>query len=350
MIRSSLFAILVVSSLPDAVGAQTAFPVEIVTVHAAPRVLENRLVGRIEAANSYPGAFRAGGRIVEIAVETGDRVAGGTVMARIDDTQPQAALAGARAGLDATQAALRQAEQARDRARSLLQRGVGTQSQLDTADEAWLAARASRDQAAARLSSAEQALEDTVIRAREDLVVLDRFANPGEIIGAGGEVLSLATEDRLEALFLSPDMVGLGDMRSEPAELRPDGQAPIVTRITEISPVLTATGTVEVRAEIPADVARSLTIGDTLEGEIRSQTAPVFTVPWTALTATSAGPAVWTVNPTTMAVHLTLISIDGYEDFSVDIAAGLDDGALVVGAGSQALYEGMIVAPAGGTE
>lgn len=350
MIRFARIAGALLLALPGSVAAETAQPVEIVAVHAAPRVLDLRLVGTIEAANSYPGAFRAGGRIVEVAVETGDTVPAGTALARIDDTQPRAALAGAQAGLDAAEAALRQAELARDRATNLLERGVGTQSQLDAADEAWLAARARRDQAAAQMSSAEQAVEDSVIRAREDIVVLDRLVNPGEIVAAGQEVLSLATAGQLEAVFLSPDMVGLAEYTGDPVDLRPKGQAPIQTEVDEISPVLTRTGTVEVRAAIPAGVAATLTIGDTVEGHIQSETDPVFTVPWTALTATSGGPAVWTVDPGTMAVHLAPVVIDGYQDFTVDISDGLQDGDRVVGAGSQMLYEGMIVRQAGEAE
>ncbi|MCB1331598.1 MAG: efflux RND transporter periplasmic adaptor subunit, partial [Maritimibacter sp.] len=312
-----------------------------------PRAEENRLVGRIEAARSYAGAFRAGGRIVEIAVDAGDRVPAGTVIARIDATQAEAAQSGARAELAAADAALRQAEQARDRAKDLLDRGVGTRAQLDTAEEAWLAARAQRDQAEAQLDSADQAVEDTVMRTTEEVVILDRLAEPGAIVGAGETVLTLATAGRLEALFLSPDFAGLAALRGLAAELKPDGLPPIATEITDISPVLTATGTVEVRAEIPPRAAVTLVIGDIIEGTVRRALPPAFTVPWTALTATSTGPAVWTVDPDTMAVHLTGITVDSYGDYSVDVATGLTEGMLVVGAGSQMLYEGMIVRAAG---
>ena len=350
MIRPSLPVIIGLGLLPATLAAQTALPVEIVTVSAQPRTEEHRLIGKVEAANTYPGAFRSGGRIVEIGVETGDRVAAGAVIARIDAAQAQAAQTGARASLEAAEAALRLAELARDRATSLLARGVGTQSQLDAADEAFLAARAQRDQAAAQLASAEQALEDTVIRASENLIVIDRLAQPGEIAGAGQEIVTLASEGRRDAVFLSPDMTGLAELRGMQIELRPADHAPIVTTLTEIAPVLTATGTVEVRAVIPPGAAAALTIGNTVEGRISRQTDPVFTVPWTALTATSSGPAVWTVDPASMAVRLTPITIETYADTTVGISAGLRDGALVVGAGSQVLYEGMVVKQAGANQ
>nr|WP_246525740.1 efflux RND transporter periplasmic adaptor subunit [Thalassovita aquimarina] len=347
MIRLSFPALLAAICLPITVAAEVALPVEIVTVHASPRTIDYRLFGKIEAADSFPGAFRASGRIVEITVETGDHVPAGTVIARLDATQAEAAVAGAQAGLAATDALLRQAEQARDRAENLLERGVGTQSQLDAAEEAFLAAQAGRRQAEARLATTMQALEDTVIRATTDLIVLDKLAQPGEIVGPGQEVLTLAADGLLEVLFLSPDVAGLDAMRGLAVELEPDTGAPVKTKITEISPVLSASGTVEVRAEIPPGTLPGMTTGDTVDGHVRRETAPVHTVPWTALSATRDGPAVWTVDPDTMAVHLKPITIEGYDDASIAISDGLSNGMLVVGSGSQALYDGMIVTQAG---
>lgn len=351
MIRSKMFALvlagLALAGYPGAPGAQTALPAELVAVRAAPRMLELRLVGTVEAANSYPGAFRSSGRILEIGFETGDRVAAGAVIARIDSAQAEAALAGARATVDAAQASLLQAEQARERAENLLERGVGTRAQLDSAQEAFLAARASLDQATARLEAAEQAVEDTVIRAEEDVIVLDRFAHPGEIVGAGQEIVRLASDGQLEALFQSPDLPGLSKLRQSELVLFHDDGPAFPSSVSEISPVVTDTGTVEVRAEIPDALAAELNIGSVLEGRVIRKTDPVFTVPWTALAATRAGPAVWVVDPDTMAVHLTQVTIARYDDDGIDLSEGLTDGMRVVGAGSQSLYEGAVVKQAG---
>ena len=67
------------------------------------------------------------------------------MIARIDATQAEAALSGARATVVAARVSLLQAEQARDRAQNLIERGVGTRAQLDSAEEAFIAARASLD-------------------------------------------------------------------------------------------------------------------------------------------------------------------------------------------------------------
>ena len=149
MIRSMTITLalgsLALAGLPGEGDAQTAFQVELVTVRAAPRVFDMQLVGTVEAADAYPGAFRSSGRILEIGVETGDRIAAGGVISRFDAAQAEASLSGARATVVAARASLLQAEQARDRAQNLIERGVGTRAQLDSAEEAFIAARASLD-------------------------------------------------------------------------------------------------------------------------------------------------------------------------------------------------------------
>ncbi|WP_323780905.1 efflux RND transporter periplasmic adaptor subunit [Thalassovita sp.] len=347
MNRSSFLTAIAVAFLPLAAVAETALPVEIIAVHATPSLIDYQLVGKIEAADSFPGAFRASGRIAEITVETGDHVPAGSVIARLDATQAQAAVAGARAGLAAAEASMRQAEQARDRARNLLDRGAGTQSQLDAAEQAFLTAQAFESQSQAGLETAMQAVEDTVIRTKNALIVLDKLAQAGEIVGPGQEVLTLATDGHLEVLFLSPDMAGLEEMQGVEVELQRRTGLSIKTKITKISPVLTSSGTVEVRAEIPSAAATGFTIGDTVEGHVRRETAPFHTIPWTALSVTRNGPAVWIVDPKSMTVHQNQIVIESYSDFGITVSEGLAEGMLVVGAGSQSLYEGKIVARAG---
>jgi multidrug efflux pump subunit AcrA (membrane-fusion protein) len=70
-------------------------------------------------------------------------------------------------------------------------------------------------------------------------------------------------------------------------------------------------------------------------------------VPWTALTATPEGPAVWRVDPGTMQVQLAPVEVTAYSDDMVEISAGVAAGDLVVGSGSQFLYPGRVVSDAG---
>ncbi|MAQ83916.1 MAG: efflux transporter periplasmic adaptor subunit [Maritimibacter sp.] len=335
----------------SAASAETALPVQIVEVTEQTLPRDYVLIGSIEAQNSYPAAFRTGGRIVEIAVEVGDDVNRGDLIARVDPAQANASLSAAEASLAAAEAALVQAEQARDRAANLVERGVGTQSTLDEAEEALTSAISSRDQAAAQLDRAWQAVEDTEIRAIEDVIVIERRADVGEVATAGSAVVSLASQGKREAVFYAPDVGGLSAFIGRSFTVSPRGSdAEFKARVREVSPVLTESGTVEVRAEIPEDLGEAMLIGATVTGSVTITSLPIMRVPWNALTATADGPAVWLVDPETMRAHLSGVEVWAYADVFVAITGGLEEGDLVVGAGSQFMYDGRLVEAGEGSE
>lgn len=326
-------------------GAETALPVQIVEVQATQVSEVISLIGTVAAANSHPAAFRTGGRIVEMDVEVGDRILKDALIARIDDAQASASAEAARASLQSAEAALTQAQQARDRAISLLDRGVGTQAQLDEANEGYLTAQSARDQAEAQLARAEQSLRDTELRADEDVIVTSRAADPGEVVAAGQEVVTLAADATREAVFLAPDAAGLAALNGRQLTLLAGEGEGFAGTVTQVSPVLDDTGTVEVRATFEAGNGTDLALGTTIAGQQNITGAPLFEVPWTALTSTADGPAVWTVAED-MTVGLVPVTIAAFSDDTVRISDGLEDGARVVGAGSQDLYPGRLVKPA----
>ncbi|WP_216665248.1 efflux RND transporter periplasmic adaptor subunit [Pseudoruegeria sp. HB172150] len=331
--------------LPLAAQAQGVLPVEIVTAEKSSSEDAFSIVGTVEASESYPAAFRTGGRITEVNVEVGDHISEGTVIAKVEADMANASLDAARASLQAATAAVDQARLARDRASGLLERGAGTQADLDEAEEAYLSAVSSRDRAQASLEQAEQAVEDTVLRASSDVVVIDRSADPGEIVSAGQEVVSLAVEGLREALFQAPDVFGLAKARGKPIRLSTPAQGDIDAEVTEVSDVLTDAGTVEVRAAIPPEFGRNLPFGTQIVGTVVLASAPIVTVPSDALTASATGPAVWTVDPDTMRVDMTPIVLAGFGDEALRIEDGVEEGALVVGAGSHLLFPGQAVRP-----
>lgn len=318
-----------------------ALPVTVVTARMTAPERSIRLTGTIEALDSYPAGFRDGGRVISVAVDVGDVVAKGDEIARVDPTRTEAALRAARASVDATQAALDQAEQARARAASLLERGSGTQADLDSATEAYLTARAARDQAEAQLATARRAFEDTVLTAVDDAIVTDRSAEPGQVVGQGQPIVTLAAREGREAVFLTPDDPRLADMLGQEVAIRPlEGEVHLRVPVTEVSPVVAQTGTVTAKARITGDAAGDFTIGQAVIGELRLTDRPVIAIPWTALTAGQGGPAVWRLPVGSDRVELTRIEIDGFTRDHVEVASGLTGGDRVVAEGSHALFPG----------
>lgn len=330
--------------------SEVPLPVQIVTAELSQPLSDYALAGTIEARDSFPAAFRDGGRLVSVAVRAGDHVTLGQELARTDASQAETALAAARATLTGAEAALLQATTTRDRVQGLVTGGVATRAELDAAAQSLAAAQAQHDQAAAQLKKAEAALEDTVLRATVAAVVTAREAEPGQVVAAGQTVVTLAAEAGREAIFLAPDTVDVDPYIGSQLTLtlidRPD--VLLQAELSEASPVVDlATSTVKVKARILTPPGDDLLLGAPVLGHLIFNEAPAIHVPWDALTSTEAGPAVWTVDPATMTADLTPVAVLAFGANDVTIASGLTAGQLVIGAGSQFLYPGRAVVQAG---
>jgi RND family efflux transporter MFP subunit len=175
--------------------------------------------GYVVAQRKAAVASKATGRLVWLGVEEGSRVRKDEIIARLEDldvraTQAQAAasLQVARANLEQGMAEMRDAETAVQRSRDLLQKGFVSQSSHDTAVARLDKAKASIASlqagiaaAQANLRGADVAVEQTLIRAPFDGVVLTKTANVGDVItpfssalDTKGAVVSIADMATLE--------------------------------------------------------------------------------------------------------------------------------------------------------
>ena len=147
-----------------------------------------------------------GGRIAEVAVETGDALDADAVILRFDGRERAAQLR--RAEEEAARA-----RRAFDQAQTLLERGVGTVDQL-------VSARAVLAAAEAQLATAERGLDDTVLRApfagRLDAldVAVGEFVQPGRVLAR------LVDLDPLTVRFRVPQQALAQLSPGQPAELR----------------------------------------------------------------------------------------------------------------------------------
>jgi HlyD family secretion protein len=221
--------------------------------------------GQIEA-RSIDIAAQLAGRVAEIAVEEGDLVAEGDLLARIDtDTlkaqkaRAEAAVAAAESAVAAAHAAVLQAE-ARlgllrlelDRAERLGASAVIAQEVLDTRRaearmaEAELEAARATERAQERAVEAERAVVDEIVARIADGVltaprrarVLYRLAEPGEVVTQGQTVIGLVSvTDLYMDVFLpatQAPFVQIGDEARIVVDVMPDVAIP--ARVTFVSP------------------------------------------------------------------------------------------------------------------
>ncbi len=175
--------------------------------------------GYVVAQRRSAVASKASGRLIELNVREGSKVAKGDVLARLDASDIRAGMAAAEAAIHQAEASVRQSMVTLIQARSDLARARALEAQgflSAQAVEAALsrnkaafaankAAEAMADQARAQYKAQQVALNYTEIRAPFDGVVLNKNANIGDMVtpmssaaGAQGAVVTMADMGTLE--------------------------------------------------------------------------------------------------------------------------------------------------------
>ena len=172
----------------ETVSVTLAYPSQSFTVLNA--------TGYVVAQRKAAVASKATGRIIWLGVQEGSRVRKDDIIARLEDLDVRAAreqaaanVQVARANLTQSQAELKDARNALERSQGLLQQGFVSQASHDIAvarfDKATAqiaSQQAAINAALANLRGAQVAVEQTIIRAPFDGVVLTKAANVGDIV------------------------------------------------------------------------------------------------------------------------------------------------------------------------
>jgi HlyD family secretion protein len=148
------------------------------------------LSGTVEVTEVNVG-FKVPGRIAELRVQEGQRVAKGERLALLDSAEQRSIVEQGRAAVRNAEAEHEKARKDYDRYRALSQDGAVTTQQLDLATKAYDVARSQLDQARAALRTAEVRLNDLTADAPVAGTVLSRNAEAGETIAAGVAVYTL---------------------------------------------------------------------------------------------------------------------------------------------------------------
>ncbi len=332
--------------LAGLVHAGEPLSVVVTTAERTPTARTLSLTGELAAPETLSASFPTGGRISEVAVEDGDAVKAGAVLARIDRVQQEQALRSAEAQLDAAKAEYVTARDDEQRQTELFSRGATTRAARAAAADRLAAAAARRAQAEAALAQAVDALADTVLLAPEDATVIERLVEPGQVVGAAQPVIELAQGQGFEAVFEVPEAVLTGTPDPRPVVTLSPIDTPDVSvtgHVSEVSPLVNAaSGTVTVRVALQ-DPLPGLSYGDAVRGRTVQEDGSHVTLPWSAISATADGPAVWIVDPDSHSVSLRQVDVARYTSDSVLLSDGVQAGEVVVSLGAQLLYPGRVV-------
>ena len=113
--------------------AEPPLTVDTVIAHAQAEPRTFTLTGEVVAHETLSAAFPTGGRITEMRVSAGDRVAKGATLAEVDSVQQAQAVRAAKAALATAEASYAKTRDDSERQDALLERGATTRSARDAA-------------------------------------------------------------------------------------------------------------------------------------------------------------------------------------------------------------------------
>lgn len=337
---------LLIACRPDAeTAAPEARAVRTVTVKKQEAGAPVVLTGRIEAQDQAALGFRISGRMIERAVNVGDRLTAGQLIGRLEPQNEQNALRSAKANLVAAQAQLTQARNHFERQETLFGQGWTTAPLFDQAKKGAITAQSQVDAAEAQLKTAHDLVSFTELKADAPGVVTSIGAEPGEVVQAGQMVVRLARQSGRDAVFDVPAQV----LRSAPSDplvtvtLTDDRAVEATGHVREVAPQadpVTRTFAVRVGLNDPPETMR---LGATVIGNIQMDAAPVIEVPASALTKFNRQPALWIIDPSNLTASIRNVDVLRFDPATVAVSQGLDIGDIVVTAGVQALHPGQKV-------
>ncbi|WP_295843785.1 efflux RND transporter periplasmic adaptor subunit [uncultured Xanthomonas sp.] len=148
--------------------------------------------------------FEGGGRIAAIAVDVGDRVRTGQVLARLDPEPNSLRLQQAEAGVGIAAADLQQQQTQLAQQQAMFDDGAAAAATLTAAKSAFAAAQAKVRSAQSDLALARRAVRQSELRAPFDGSVVARLQQPDSLVSAGQPVLQLDGADRAQVLATLP--------------------------------------------------------------------------------------------------------------------------------------------------
>ena len=331
----------------------TTPPVAVVTytVHTSDDSDPPSYPAEVAPRYSNPLSFRVPGKVIERRVRLGDRVTSGEVLAQLDPTDQQRQVASAKAVLAAAEHRLHYARQQLDRDQAQFSRQLIAANQLEQTEDAHVAALAARDQAAAELTVAGNALRYHTLTADHDGVITSEQVDTGQVVSAGQAVYQLAWSGDVDVVI---------DTAASDANRAAVGQAARVVfpslhaqtldaRVREIAPAAdpqSRTFRIKLTLNDPVPGIRLGTIGEAtlLPAEGRAA-AREIDIPSTALFHQGAHPAVWILEGAEPRLALRPVTVQSYRGRSVIVAGGLRDGERIVAVGVHTVFAGERVTP-----
>jgi len=298
--------------------------------------------GTINAWQDVIIAPEVGGyRVEEVLVDVGDYVEQGQVLVKLSTSILETETKAREAALKQREAQAENARLAFERAQAVAERNLLSDADLDRLQSETLTAAAAVDAAKADLEAARQRLQFATVTSPDEGLITSRDVTVGQLAQAGGEMLRLLRQNRVE-------------WRGEvPEASLPSLQAGQTVKITSVDgrehggTIRVVSPTVDpvthnglVYVDVQADSA--LRPGMFARGRIEYSASEAILVPVNALVSSDGYNYVFIVQ-SDKTVRRQMIQTGTIQGESIEVLGGLEPGANIVTSGAGFLKDGDLV-------
>lgn len=344
----SLLALLAACSKP-APAPEPIRAVRTQKVSTESATAQQEYAGEIKARTETRLSFRVGGKLMSRAVNLGDEVKAGQVIAQLDPSDLKLGQEAAAASLRAAQANWDQVSADLKRYQELHGQGFIGGAELERRQTAVKAAQATLDQARAQVGVQGNQTQYTRLVADAAGVVTGVDAEPGTVVAAGTPIVRLALAGARDVVFNVPEdrVASARALLKQPGalEVRLWGAAgePVRATLRELAAAADpTTRTFVAKADLSA--AGDVRLGQTatVAFDLVKRDA-VTRLPLAAVMEQGGKSVVWLLDPATMTVKPQPVQIAGADGNRVLVGGGVQPGQEVVTAGVHVLTAGLKV-------
>ena len=342
----SVVAVLLVACSRATPPEEPVRAVKVITVGGGALSSRHEYAGEVRARVESRLGFRVGGKIIKRQAELGQRVRAGQVLAELDPQDYRLAADAARAQVAAAAANRNLAAADYRRYKELKDQNFISGAELERRDATFRAAQAQFEQAQSQLAVQGNQAGYAVLTADVSGVVTAIDAEPGQVVAAGVSVVRIAADGVRDVVFSVPEDKVAAIKLGAPVTMRVWAQAADlpgkVREVAASSDPVTRTYPVKVSIDAREPPPLGATVNVVLEGAGLGG-VPVIKLPTSALRQDGQATAVWVLDKASMTVRSQVIQIATADGNEAVVAAGLQPGMLVVGAGVHVLSPGQKV-------
>src|SRR5215510_14636993 len=188
-----------------AVSQESVRPVKVALVAAVSPQRTLNYSGVIRPRVESALGFRVPGKMVARSVNVGDRIEVGQTIARLDETDLKLAETAARAAVASARSRRDMANDNLQRANVLLPKAIISQAAHDTRRNELDAAAAALESGEAQLRQAVNAVDYATLKADKAGIVTSVIGEPGQVVGAGQAIVSVAEAGETEIAIAVPE-------------------------------------------------------------------------------------------------------------------------------------------------